>query len=167
MDHLPKLAFPGPNHWVGHKLLYSSPQVHSPLKIYHQHHTTVTNVHKWKNDPFRYLIFLTRNLAVLKNELARIGAPHAELVEFLSSAEAFGALLNDKSRDTVLFFRGIGIGPRVHDQHVSVRSVRYPELVTVEQIVVSLFLGFQLHRDHVGSGSRLGHRQSTNMLTTA
>lgn len=127
----------------------------------------VINKPRGRKQLFPYSRKLTGDFAVLENELARIRAAHAELVELWRRAEALGAPFDDEGGDAVLLLRGARVRPRVHDQHVGVRAARDPELAAVQEVVVALLLGLQLHRHHVGAGVGLGHRQSTHVLAAA
>src|SRR5215510_13722995 len=53
---------------------------------------------------------LRGNLTVLENELARVGAAHAELVELLGRTKSLERLLDDKRRDAARARARIGLG---------------------------------------------------------
>ena len=106
-------------------------------------------------------VFL-RHLAILEHEFARVRAAHAELVELLGGGEPLHALLDQKRRDAAR--PGIEIGLGIDDQRLGFRTVGDPHLGAVEDVTVTLLLGAGAHRDYVGAGARLGHRQRADML---
>jgi hypothetical protein len=56
----------------------------------------------------------------------------------------------------------VGLG--VDHQRVGIAAVGDPHLGAVQHVTVALFLGFQLHRHHVGTGIRLGHGQRADVF---
>jgi hypothetical protein len=60
--------------------------------------------------------------------------------------------------------RDIRIGLGVDDQRLGLGAVGDPHLGAVEDVAVALLLGAGLHRDHVGAGAGLGHRQPAQVL---
>ena len=100
---------------------------------------------------------LRRHLAVLEDELAGVRAAHPELVELLRGLEARHPLLDDEGRDALGSGRGVGL--RVDDEGLRLRPVGDPHLGAVEDEAVAAALGAGAHRDDVGAGTRLGHRQ--------
>merc|ERR1711879_331751 len=121
------------------------------VKATHEHVHTLANLTE---------DILLRNLAVLKHELARVRAAHAELVELLCSGEAGHALFDEERRDAAA---PLLLG--VDDEHVGVGSVRDPELVAVEQPLCALLACSSAHRHHVRSGAGLAHGKSADRVT--
>ena len=110
-----------------------------------------------KNDPK-----LTGHFAILKDELARVGATHAKFVELWGGGEAPHALMfrDNEMRSiyqslvplpnlTHLFHqeRRDPFGPRVdvrfgvHNQDVGVWPICNPHLITIQDVAVSLLVG--------------------------
>ena len=105
---------------------------------------------------------LLRHLAILEHQFAGVGAAHAELVELLRGGKSLHALFDDEGGDAAR--AGIGIGLGVDHQRIGDRAVGDPHLVAVEHEAVALLVGAGLHRDHVGAGAGLGHRERADML---
>ena len=103
-----------------------------------------------------------RDLDVIEEQLAGIGAAHAELVELVAAAEAFPVALDDEGGDAVGAFFQVGLG--VDHVGVGVRAVGDPGLAAVEHVLVATFIGAKFHRYHVGTGVRLAHGQRANVL---
>src|SRR5438067_5970652 len=102
------------------------------------------------------------HLAILEDELAGIGAAHAELVELLGARKPLEAALDDECGDPAR--RRVGVGSRVHDDRVGMRPVGDPHLVSVEDVAVARLLGARSHRGDVGAGIDLGHRERADVL---
>ena len=105
---------------------------------------------------------LGRHLAVLEHELAGVGAAHAELVELLRGRESLEALLDQEGGDAAR--AGVRIGLGIDHERLGLRSVGDPHLAAVEDVSVALLLGAGLHRDDVGAGAGLGHRERADVL---
>ena len=58
---------------------------------------------------------------ILKDQFAGIGAAHAELVQLTRARETLEALLNDKGRDALGAFLGLGLG--VDDDEIRVGAL--------------------------------------------
>ena len=76
--------------------------------------------------------------------------------------ETLEALLDQEGGDAAR--AGVGVGLGVDHQRVGVGAVGDPELGAVEDVAVALLLGPQLHRDDIGAGARLGHRERADVL---
>lgn len=72
---------------------------------------------------------------------------------------------DDECGNGVLLFAGVRVGLGVDEQDVGVGTIRDPELVSVENVVVVLFLGLETHRNDVRAGARLTHRQCTDVIS--
>ena len=105
---------------------------------------------------------LLRHLAILEDELRRVGAAHAELVELLRLGETLEALLDDKRRHAARARRRIGLG--VDHEGLGHRTVGDPHLGAVEDVAVASSVGARAHRDDVRAGVRLRHRERADML---
>jgi hypothetical protein len=112
--------------------------------------------------PTRPRTFSAGNLAVLEDELARVRAAHAQLVELLRRRETREALLDQEGGHAAR--AGLGIGLGIDDEHVGVGAVRDPHLVAVQHEAVAAPLGAQAHRHDVGPGAGLAHRERTDVL---
>ena len=105
---------------------------------------------------------LLGHFAILEDQLRSVGAAHAELVELGSRTEALEALFDQESADAARTGRRIGLG--VDDQRVGDRPVGDPHFRAIEHVAVALALGAGRHRDDVGTGAGLGHRERADML---
>jgi hypothetical protein len=105
---------------------------------------------------------LGRHLAIFEDELAGVGAAHAELVELLRGREAGKALLDEEGRDAA--GTGVRVGLGVDHQGVSDGAVGDPHLRAVEDVGIAALVGAGLHRHHVGAGAGLGHGEGADML---
>eukprot|EP00123_Amoebidium_parasiticum_P000743 comp11632_c0_seq1/m.6138 comp11632_c0_seq1/g.6138 ORF comp11632_c0_seq1/g.6138 comp11632_c0_seq1/m.6138 type:complete len:307 (+) comp11632_c0_seq1:463-1383(+) len=105
----------------------------------HQHIDTLIDLPKY---------VLLGHLAVLENQLTRVGPPHAQLVELLGSAEPLETLLDEECGDTALVCLHVGLC--IDHKGVGIGPVGDPELVAVEHIAVPLLLSTQLHGHDVG-----------------
>jgi len=103
-----------------------------------------------------------RHFHVIEEQLAGVGAAHAELVELVTAAEAFPVALDDERRDAVGAFLQVGLG--VDHVGAGVGAVGDPGLAAVEHVVVAALVGAQFHRDHVGAGIRLAHGQGADVF---
>jgi hypothetical protein len=106
--------------------------------------------------------FSAGTIAVLEHQLAGVRAAHAELVELLRDRETLETLFDQEGGHAARAGFQIGLG--IDHQRVGVGAVGDPHLGAVEHPVVALEVGAQLHRDDVGAGVRLGHRQRADML---
>ena len=120
----------------------------------HQHRGAFANAAQ--NVFFRYF-------AVVEKQRKSVGAAHAELVEVAAVAETRHAFFDDKGGHAL--GPGIKVGLGIDDQGVGIATIGNPHLGTVQDVTVAFFLGFQLHRHHVGTGIRLGHRQGADVFT--
>src|SRR3974390_1920881 len=105
---------------------------------------------------------LRGHFAILKEELCRIGAAHAELVELLRRAKSLEAFLYEERRDAARPCRSIRL--RVDHERVGVRRVGDPHLGAVEDVARALLFGTEAHRNDVGARTGLAHGQGTHML---
>ena len=102
------------------------------------------------------------HLTVLEDQLAGVGAAHAELVQLLRGAKPVHAALDQERRDAARAGRGIGLG--VDHQHLGVGAVGDPHLGSVQDVAVALLLGAGPHADHVRAGAGLAHGQRAHVL---
>jgi hypothetical protein len=110
---------------------------------------------------------LLGNLAILEDELARVGAAHAELVELLGGGEALHAFFDDEGRHGL---RALVLGCRAHvdDQHVRIGAVRDPHLVAVGDPAIAFLLGLARHgAHHVAARARLAHGERAHEFAAA
>ena len=84
------------------------------------------------------------------------------LSSFVARPEALEALLDEEGADAARAGRRIGLG--VDDQRVGDRAVGDPHLRAIEHVAVALAFGARRHRDDVGAGAGLGHRERADML---
>ena len=103
-----------------------------------------------------------RHFDAVEEQLAGVGAAHAELVELVAAAEAFPVALDDERGDAVGALVQVGLG--VDHVGVGVGAVGDPGLAAVEHVVVAAFFGAQLHRYHIRAGVGLAHGQGANVL---
>jgi len=106
-------------------------------------------------------VFL-RHFDVIEEQLAGVRTAHAELVELVAAAEAFGVALNDECGDAVGAFFQVSLG--VDHVGVGVGAVGDPGFAAVEHVLVTALVGAQFHRHHVGTGVRLAHGQGADVL---
>ncbi len=105
---------------------------------------------------------LLRHLDVIEEQLAGVGATHAELVELVAAGKTFPVALDDERGDAVRPLVQVGLG--VDHVGVGVRAVGDPGLAAVEHVAVAALFGAQLHGDHVGTGIRLAHGQRADVF---
>ena len=103
-----------------------------------------------------------RHLDVREHQLAGVAAAHAELVQLLCDGKALHALFDQEGGDAA--GAELRLGLRVDHQGVGIRPVGDPHLAAVQQVVVALVLGPELHADDVGAGPRLAHRERTDVF---
>ncbi|MNV41332.1 hypothetical protein D3C71_1329660 [compost metagenome] len=103
--------------------------------------------------------------AILEDQLAGVGAAHAELVQLLRRGKALHALFDQERGDALGAAIRIGLG--IDHQHIGIRAVGDPHLVAVEHVVITALVRAQLHRDHVRAGARFAHRQRADQLAAA
>ena len=84
------------------------------------------------------------------------------LSSFCAGRNPLHALLDQEGGDAAR--PGIGPGLGVDDQRVGVMAVGDPHLRAVQDIAVALLVGAQPHRDDIGAGAGLAHRQRADML---
>ena len=128
---------------------------HQPLVIEPRHQHLDAAVHSPEH-------VLGRHLAVLKDQLAGVGAAHAELVELLSGGEALEALLDQERGDAARAGGGIGLG--VDDENVGLGAVGDPHLGAVQHVPVASPVRPGAHRDDVRAGIRLAHGERADVL---
>ena len=123
----------------------------------HQHFRAVA-------DATQHIFF--RHFAVVEEQGEGVRAAHAQLVEMGAVGEALHAFFDDEGSHA--FGPGVRVGLGVNDQGIGVATVGNPHLGTVEDVAricpTSLFLGFQLHRDDIGTGIRLGHGECADVF---
>ena len=105
---------------------------------------------------------LRRHLAVLEHQLAGVGPPHAELVEFLGRGEAGHALLDEEGGDAAA--AGVGVGLGVDHEDLGVRPVGDPHLRPVEHVALAPADRAGAHADHVRARARLAHGERADVL---
>ena len=103
-----------------------------------------------------------RHFNVVKHQLARVAAAHAELVELLRHRETGHAFFNQKGRDATCAELGLALG--VDHQRVGVRAVGDPHLASVEQVVAAFVFSAQLHAQHVAARTGLAHGQRAHVF---
>src|SRR5690606_11705026 len=103
-----------------------------------------------------------RDLAVLEDQLTRVAAAHAQLVELLRHGKALEPLLDDEGRDAALVGLRVGLG--IDHQGVGIRAVGDPHLAAVEEVAVALLFGAQLHADDIGACTGFAHGQGANVF---
>ena len=84
---------------------------------------------------------------ILKNQLTRVAAAHAQLIELLRNGKALHVFLDQESRHTACAHFGFGFG--IHHQRIGVWPVGNPHLVTIQQVIAAFVFGFQFHADDV------------------
>src|SRR5262249_36620435 len=102
-----------------------------------------------------------RDAAVVEDELGRLAASEAHLLELLSDAESRRVGLDEECRDTVHTAAGIGLS--IDERHVRDRPVGNEELATVQDVVVSIVPRRRAHgAERVGTRTRLGKREAAD-----
>ena len=98
-----------------------------------------------------------RHRAIVKDQLAGVGGPHAQLVELLRRGKPGHRPLDQKCGDPARACIRIGLG--IHHQRLRIRSIGDPHLGAVQDIAVIALLGPQRHRNHIRSRAGLRHGQ--------
>ena len=114
-----------------------------------QHDALVVEARHQHLDAAAFLVqhIFKRHFDILENQLAGVGAAHAELVELLRDREPGHLLFDDEGGDAARFPLGIGLG--VDDHRVGVRPVGDPHLGAVEHEAVVFLFRPEPHRDDV------------------
>src|SRR5206468_1292910 len=119
-----------------------------PLEVEPAHHYSLALV-LHPEQAFR------RDAAVVEDELGRLAAPEAHLLELLRNAESRRVCLDEERRDSVHTAGGIGLG--VDERYVRNRPVSDEELSPVQNVLVSIAPRRRAHRaERVGARTRLG-----------
>jgi hypothetical protein len=71
--------------------------------------------------------------------------------------------LDEEGSDAVGTLLGLSLG--INDQHVGVGAVGDPHLISVENKLVTLLGGTELHRNNIRARTRLTHGETTNVLS--
>src|SRR5207249_2853089 len=107
-----------------------------------------------------------RDAAVVEDELGRLAAPEAHLLELLRNAESRRVCLDEERRDSVHTAGGIGLG--VDERYVRNRPVSDEELSPVQNVLVSIAPRRRAHRaERVGARTRLGEREAADPRAVA
>src|ERR1051326_708007 len=128
---------------------------HNALIIQTRHQNGHALIHAAEHAIFRHF-------AILQDELAGIGAAHAELVELLRGRKSFETSLDQESGDVAAFLRIAGLG--IDDQKIGDGPIRDPHLVAVEDEAAAFLFGARAHGQDVGARSRFAHGERADPL---
>ena len=97
------------------------------------------------------------------NTSSQVSEPRMpSLSSFCAVEKPLHAFLDQERRDAARAGGRIGLG--IDHQRVGMRAVGDPHLAAVEDVAVALLVRAGRHRDHVGAGADLRHRQRADML---
>ena len=105
-----------------------------------------------------------RYWAVFEHQFAGVGAAHTQLIELGGAREARVVTLYDECGDTP-GARRVCFG--VDHIHIGVGAVGNPHLAAVEDVLVALAAGVELHAHYIGARIGLGHGQGTHLFAAA
>src|SRR2546423_1898814 len=94
---------------------------------------------------------LLRHAAGIEDYLRGRGGADAELVLLLADREALKLFLDDEGRDASVARLRVRVGE--DDEDTGLVAVRYPELLSVQLVVVAAVYGARRHREGVGAGA--------------
>ena len=84
---------------------------------------------------------------IVKHQLARVAAAHAQLVELLRHREALHVFFYQECSDAACAQLGLCFG--VHHQGVGIGAVGDPHFVAIQNVVATFVFGLQFHADHI------------------